>query len=328
MSTYMQPHGILGMKWGVMNGPPYPLGASDHSSSEKKAGWRRSLDKAPKREWKRSKDQKEDQTQSKHTGLTDQQKKAIKIGAAAVAAGLAVAGGVYLYKTGALDKLIPAGKIAVDSSLDKISSIDRDGAGSVERLRSKLDNPSILPLSETPKSVADAFGNMDDSNPLKKGIAVKNNCTNVFLAFIGRTRGLNVTPGFQKDDSGKFIGATADNVLKCFKNTVDKLGNPVLKTVGSDRFNSYEKASKILSNKYPDGSIGYLDGRFRVRGRDFKHAVTWQLENGKLNVGDGINGLSAGKLFDKIIPGTEVNFFRADDLDLNLDEFYKRVIKH
>ncbi len=31
-------HGILGMKWGRRNGPPYPLGAGDHSSAEKKAG--------------------------------------------------------------------------------------------------------------------------------------------------------------------------------------------------------------------------------------------------------------------------------------------------
>lgn len=36
-------HGILGMKWGKKNGPPYPLGASDHSASEKKAGWKKSL---------------------------------------------------------------------------------------------------------------------------------------------------------------------------------------------------------------------------------------------------------------------------------------------
>lgn len=37
-------HGILGMHWGKRNGPPYPLGASDHSAYEKKAGWRKSLD--------------------------------------------------------------------------------------------------------------------------------------------------------------------------------------------------------------------------------------------------------------------------------------------
>jgi hypothetical protein len=42
-SNYLAHHGILGMKWGKKNGPPYPLGASDHSAVEKKAGWRKSL---------------------------------------------------------------------------------------------------------------------------------------------------------------------------------------------------------------------------------------------------------------------------------------------
>ena len=39
-------HGILGMRWGKRNGPPYPLSPGDHSQSEKKAGWRKSLKKA------------------------------------------------------------------------------------------------------------------------------------------------------------------------------------------------------------------------------------------------------------------------------------------
>lgn len=30
-------HGILGMKWGRLNGPPYPIGRGDHSTGEKKA---------------------------------------------------------------------------------------------------------------------------------------------------------------------------------------------------------------------------------------------------------------------------------------------------
>ena len=30
-------HGILGMKWGKRNGPPYPLSGSDYSAAEKKA---------------------------------------------------------------------------------------------------------------------------------------------------------------------------------------------------------------------------------------------------------------------------------------------------
>lgn len=37
-------HGIRGQKWGVRNGPPYPLKAGNHSASERKAGWRKSLD--------------------------------------------------------------------------------------------------------------------------------------------------------------------------------------------------------------------------------------------------------------------------------------------
>ena len=47
---YLQHHGILGQKWGKKNGPPYPLGASDHSAAEKEAGWRKSLDKPSKQE--------------------------------------------------------------------------------------------------------------------------------------------------------------------------------------------------------------------------------------------------------------------------------------
>lgn len=43
MNNELYHHGVLGQKWGVRNGPPYPLSSSSHSSSEKKAGWRKSL---------------------------------------------------------------------------------------------------------------------------------------------------------------------------------------------------------------------------------------------------------------------------------------------
>ena len=37
-------HGILGQKWGVRNGPPYPLSEGSKSAREVKSGWRKSLD--------------------------------------------------------------------------------------------------------------------------------------------------------------------------------------------------------------------------------------------------------------------------------------------
>lgn len=40
---YLQHNGVLGQKWGVRNGPPYPLKANQHSASEKRAGWQKSV---------------------------------------------------------------------------------------------------------------------------------------------------------------------------------------------------------------------------------------------------------------------------------------------
>ena len=37
-------HGILGMKWGIRNGPPYPLYYNAHSPDEFREGWKKSLD--------------------------------------------------------------------------------------------------------------------------------------------------------------------------------------------------------------------------------------------------------------------------------------------
>ncbi len=37
-TKYLSHHGIKGQKWGVRNGPPYPLGPSQHSTASKSSG--------------------------------------------------------------------------------------------------------------------------------------------------------------------------------------------------------------------------------------------------------------------------------------------------
>lgn len=105
-NTTLSHHGILGQRWGDRNGPPYPLGSGDHSSSEKKAGWRKSLQKdssvpnkiANKIVAKQVKDTTYKPTKKslkdKWNSLSDKQKKAIKIGAT-VAVSVLAAYGIY-----------------------------------------------------------------------------------------------------------------------------------------------------------------------------------------------------------------------------------------
>lgn len=69
MYSFLSHHGIAGQKWGKRNGPPYPLGISDHSASERKAGWQKSLDKPTKSSNIKNSSGKDEQSNEKR-GLT------------------------------------------------------------------------------------------------------------------------------------------------------------------------------------------------------------------------------------------------------------------
>lgn len=84
-STELCHHGILGQRWGKKNGPPYPLDAEDHSSSEKKAGWRKSIDDVKKKDVKGGVTKAVSKVKDKYNSLSDRNKTIVKRAGAAAA---------------------------------------------------------------------------------------------------------------------------------------------------------------------------------------------------------------------------------------------------
>ena len=164
----------------------------------------------------------------------------------------------------------------------------------------------------------DAFGDLTN-NPLKKEF--DNTCTNVFLAYEGRSRGHAVKPGFQKDEKGAYRGLPFADVCNCFKEKVDANGNSCFKQRKVIDKASVDKALSI----YPDGSRGYLSSSYTVNGKDYDHAVSWSKNNGKISYGDGINGLKAENMLSNFLKPGFISYFRSDNLELNEEEYLKRV---
>ena len=190
------------------------------------------------------------------------------------------------------------------------------GAGSIP----KQDDVEIL-LEDVPKNLKDAFGDIktNDKNPLKHKFP--NDCVNVFLAFEGRCRQLDVVPGHQEG----YNTVTFEEVCKCFK------GDPKEFAHQEKGIDSLDGAKALLSN-YPDGSRGYISGTFKIEkeGKEqdtFVHAVSWAKEDGNISFGDGFNGLGADSYFHKTVPTEPVKYFRSDDLPLNMRAYLQYVDK-
>lgn len=164
---YLVHHGIRGQKWGVRNGPPYPLDESDHSLSEKKAGWRGSLARDSKvkdvhngfhavlkNDHQRSKQsyEKELSASEKH-GFTEEQKKQfvkIVVGTAAV---VGVGTAIYFgYKHASIKKM---------AGLAQTGNLTRKKARSV-MLQTLSDGDQVLRQGDVVHRMS-AYANIDYS---------------------------------------------------------------------------------------------------------------------------------------------------------------------
>lgn len=253
----LQHHGILGQRWGKRNGPPYPLDASDHSASERKAGWRKSLSNTS--EAKKSGQKKSASDDEPHKGLTDKQEKYIKIGAAVAATALVAYGGYKLYQSGKLDSLASIG--------ENKSSLLFSGSAPVKQLT------STKTLSETFES------SLQKANPLRGTLEGKNNCVPSGIAGYLRQQGYDVEA---KGTGGK-MKIMGGVVEECFKGAKVVDGSAV--TFGKSK----EEAAAMIKRKFGDNaeglcSIDWLSGS--------GHTFNWKVVDGKVSFFDYQEGRS------------------------------------
>lgn len=323
-------HGILGQRWGERNGPPYPLGADDHSVTEKRAGWRKSLDKGSERKYNKNDDGKE------KSRLTEQQKQAIKIGAAAVTTALATYGAYQFYKSGKLDDFIEKGKSVLGLKNGETSEANLVG--------SILGKMGDKPVADFKTSEADVFKKLPkketiedvlkNANPTKS----HNNCFNCVTATVARLCGLDVTARGDRAD-GK--GISFDEICKVFKLNPDnnrdviQIANPTV-----------ERIAKQITKRYTEGDVGAIGFSwneaykklFGLSSTDnIGHTLNWVLKNGRaefLDSQDGQNGEIIWKRLNAYLDSNhEVSLAKFGNVlkginpetDLDRDLFHKFV---
>lgn len=305
---YLKHHGILGMKWGKKNGPPYPIGVSAHSQSEKKAGWRKSLDKGP------------DDSDNKKKGLSDKQKKAIKIGATVAVTALATYGTYMLAKSGKLDPYIASGKSKLNKLMEKKAGDTKIGEQKIgdilKESASKTTVKGIKKLAK-PESLADTIKNV---NPNRGNPAYKNNCTFCSVASYLRTKGYDV---IAKDTGGKqqMLGGVVEN---CFK------GAKVIDGSAVKFGKSPKDASEMLVNKFGKNASGVCAVQLKTGGG---HAFNWTIKDGIVKFFDGqdssslINNTQTLEIWWKRIKQNDaLTIARLDNAEVVIDRL-KRIIQ-
>lgn len=315
MNNTLYHHGIKGQKWGKKNGPPYPLGVSDHSTSEKRAGWRKSLDRsyAGKHTKNRASGKSKDNSDDKKRGLTDKQKQMLKIGATETATVLTAYGTYRLAKSGKMDSLIDAGKAKTDELLGrgKAGNAGDIGEWKIDHLSKSEKTPQtvggIKKLAK-PESLSETLKNV---NPHSGDGNYDNNCTLCSIASFLRQNGYDVTAG-KTGGKQQNLGGIVERGFK---------GAKVLDGSAVKFGKSRQDAAEMLIKRYGQNAEGVCSIQWKGGGG---HAFNWKIRDGIVSFFDGQKNRndSIVSLYwsrELINPNGNLQLARLDDAEINLD---------
>lgn len=293
-------YGTKGQKWGIRN---YQNKDGSYTANGQKEnnghGRYSSIDSENKSNKKR--------------GLSDKQKKYIKIGLAVAGVSLAVAGGLYLYKNkDYLSMYMKMGKKNVDfirnSGTFDYLNIREDKDAYI------VDPNNILQKTSTSGKLSEALKNVNPSGE-------KDHCQQNVVAACLRYMGLDA-----KTKSGALSTTSGSIVTKCFK------GDDMLKarTPNVTFSNSKEASDWIIKRLKPiEGSCGSIS--LPLVGTTEGHAIMWSMDNGAIKFSDPFartkNGFivieDASSYFGSLYSTTErPTISRIDNLEINYEEFW------
>lgn len=347
---YLYHHGILGQRWGRKNGPPYPLDASDHSKSEKIAGWRKSINKSSSGLSSKNRTNKDIQESSGHKiHLTKAQKKAIIIGAGVAAAGLVVYGA---YKTGALDsigvsssKTTPSfpefnnlkmdSKAMFDMYLDDLKSGIKEASNAAKSAKDNIVNFSSESekIKYKPGRIQEGIAkSLMESNPYLNDSSGggRRNCTACSVTGILRQLGYNVTAkAFKGFNDGLTIDEYKSWLNKCFPNMKPPISSEPMTAVKFAR--SVRDAEEMLLKRYGQSAKGIV-ALSDIKGQGSGHAFSWEIKDGKVSFYDFQQRLNdAGvrnRVFPKLVTSSDLLLARLDNSDIDFKEIAKYIDIH
>ena len=319
-SNYLAHHGILGQRWGKKNGPPYPLGAEDHSAREKKAGYKKSLGGGRNEELygkseKTSDSSKEKKKEKFH--LSDNQKKVLKIGAAVAATALVAYGGYKLVSNPKVRNLIAKGmrgsKATRMANIEK--AIQNSGPEIVKRHSGSSGN-KLNVLSKDSK----LYNVLEGCNSSRR----MDNCKELSLENACKALGVNVDLHSSNPQAGRNIGQLCEElgIGSNLKSMTAQSSNPEEIKAQVKRYllkRNSEGSSGIIGVGYSEEAqkriAKEIADNFAKHGLEAPevtiegHVFNWVIENGDVTFACGQPGIPTDKsdIFADIDIGKDIN---------------------